>query len=305
MLRAAGRQRAGAVGNALNWTSWVRPCAWLAAAGCCWSGCGVEAPADEAVVIQFQAKAGAQSLQCGAGLQGLGTAKQSAELADLRFYVHDLALIDSAGVAVPVDLDASPWSTAATAGSARHQLALLDFEDGKGACANGSSAVHTAISGTVAAGHSWKGLQFRLGVPEALNHRDVLTAPAPLNLTSLFWSWLGGYKHLRIDLQTGPAAGWKLHLGATGCDQTAQGTVCSHPNQALIRLEKFDLATQDVVLDLAALLSETALGTEHGGCMADLDDPLCAPLLHALGLPGSATETAAPPQRVFSVAPKG
>ncbi|MBI3178713.1 MAG: metallo-mystery pair system four-Cys motif protein [Deltaproteobacteria bacterium] len=293
------------MGNALNWTSWARTCASLAAAGCCLSGCAVEAPADEAVVIQFQAKVGAQALQCATALQGLGTDKQSAELADLRFYVHDLALIDSAGVAVAVDLDASPWSTAATVGSVRHQLALLDFEDGKGACVNGSPAVHTAVSGKLTPGHTWKGLQFRLGVPEALNHRDVLTAPAPLNLTSLFWSWLGGYKHLRIDLHTGPAAGWKLHLGATDCDQTAQGTVCTHPNQALIRLENFDWATQDVVLDLAALLSDTALGTEHGGCMADLDDPLCVPLLHALGLPGYATETAAPPQRAFSAAPKG
>ncbi len=276
-----------------------------AAVGAGLAGCAAEPAADQPVVVHFQARAGAQTVACGAALTGLGSDKRDAQLQDLRFYLHDLALLDSNGAAVPVQLDASPWTTSASAGASQLQVALVDFEDGKAACANGTAGVHTAVSGLVAAGHHWKGLQFRVGVPEVLNHRDVLTAPAPLNLTAMFWSWLGGYKHLRIDLQTGPGTGWKLHLGASGCDQTAKGTVCSHPNQALIRLENFDPATQAVELDLASLLSQTELGTKHSGCMADLDDPLCLPLLHALGLPGGATVTAGPPQRVFVAAPKG
>ena len=247
--------------------------------------------------LHFQATAHGNSLHCADPPQPLGSDQQLATLADLRFYVHDFAVIDAAGTLYPAQLQAE-------AGWVLGNLALIDLEDASGACSNGSAAQHRSVQLTWSGPAQVRGVQFRLGVPENLNHADVLAAKAPLNLSGLYWSWLGGYKHLRLDLATAPAAGWKLHLGATGCDQTPKGTVCSHPNQSLIRLDDFDFGAQAVTLDLAQLLAESALGAEHGGCMADLDDPLCAPLLHALGLPASATEAAGPAQSAFVSAPR-
>lgn len=268
------------------------------------TGCESE-PADPLPqrTLTFQAVANGKPVRCGEPIVGLGKDKRTVQLADLRFYIHDVAVIDAGGAVHPLPIETpAGWVLQKQVGGKTQRVALIDFEDGSGECANGSLALNTAVAGPWTG--SARGLQFRLGVPESLNHGDALSAPAPLNLTSMFWSWINGYKHLRIDLHTGPAAGWKLHLGATGCDQTPQGTVCTHPNQPLIRLDHFDMATQAVTLDLGALLAQSQLGTEHSGCMSDLDDPLCAPLLHALGLPATATETQVSPQQVFHAAKK-
>lgn len=271
----------------------------LALSGC-WSD---EVPPGPLRTLVFQAVANGQPVRCGQPIVGLGADKRTVQVADLRFYIHDLEVIDAAGHTQPLQLDGpAGWVLQKEAGGKMQRVALIDLEDGSGECVNGSLALNAVVRGPLDA--SARGLQFRLGVPESLNHGDALSAPAPLNLTSMFWSWINGYKHLRIDLHTEPAAGWKLHLGATGCDQTTKGTVCTHPNQALIKLDDFSLATQAVTLDLTALLAQTQLGEEHTGCMSDLDDPLCAPLLHALGLPASATETVVAPQTVFRSANK-
>ena len=39
-----------------------------------------------------------------------------------------------------------------------------------------------------------------LGVPFPLNHTDITTAPAPLDLTSMDWSWQSGRKFAKIEL---------------------------------------------------------------------------------------------------------
>lgn len=259
---------------------------------------GADPPGDvQTRTLHFQATAHGKALHCADPPRPLGSDQQLASLADLRFYVHDFAVIDAAGTLYPAQLQAE-------AGWVLGNLALIDLEDGSGACSNGSAAQHRSVQLGWDGPAAVRGVQFRLGVPENLNHADVLAAKAPLNLSGLYWSWLGGYKHLRLDLATAPAAGWKLHLGATGCDQTPKGTLCSHPNQSLIRLEQFDFGTQAATLDLGKLLAQSPLGAEHGGCMADLDDPLCAPLLHALGLPAAATEAAGPAQSAFGAAPR-
>ncbi len=49
-----------------------------------------------------------------------------------------------------------------------------------------------------------KGLEFKIGVPETLNHIDPLTAVSPLNYTDMHWHWASGYKFFRAGLVTFP-----------------------------------------------------------------------------------------------------
>ncbi len=241
------------------------------------SGCG-----DEGIprTLQFAAQVGDQPFACGQTYAGLGTSGSTYEPRDLRFYVHDLRLVDEEGEEVAVALDED--------GAFQGQgVALLDFEDKSGACSNGTTQTHTAVTFT-APDRSWKGLRFRVGVPEDLNHGDASTAGAPLNVTSLFWSWQGGYKFIRLDGKTtGLATGHNFHLGSSGC--AGSPVVCSSPHQFEVSFDAFDLATEKVVFDVKNLfegsdLDANAASTPPGCQSAPNADPDCGPLFDRLGL---------------------
>lgn len=146
------------------------------------------------VAINFAAYVGNQKFVCGKSYQGVGTEKSTITPTDFRFYVSNVALIDQDGNAVPLKL--------AQDGKWQYQnTALLDFENGKSACDNGTAEINTTVVGTIPEGN-YQSLQFTLGVPKNLNHKDAAIAPSPLNLTSMWWNWQGGYKFLRVDLET-------------------------------------------------------------------------------------------------------
>ena len=112
---------------------------------------------------------------------GLGTGALAVEPKDFRFYVSRVRLVRQDDVDVPVTLDvAPPWQTA--------DVALLDFEDATGSCV-GNAETNGLVKGRVPAG-AYKGVVFDLGIPEALNHGNPATAPSPLNVMSMSWSWL-------------------------------------------------------------------------------------------------------------------
>ena len=149
------------------------------------------------VAIDFAAYVGQEEFACGESYEDIGTAGSTITPKDFRFYVSDVALIDENGEAVPLELEQDgKWQYQNTA--------LLDFEDGTSACDNGTSEMNTTIFGTVPEG-DYQSLQFTMGVPEKLNHDDAAIAPSPLNLTSMWWNWQGGYKFLRADLETDEA----------------------------------------------------------------------------------------------------
>ena len=190
------------------------------------------------------------------------------------------------GKEVPVELDQDgTWQL--------DDLALLDFEDGKGACGNCTPQVNTAVAGIVPTGHQYRGLKFTLGVPFGKNHTDLTKMPSPLNLTSMAWVWNAGRKFARIEFTTtGHPRGYMFHLGSTACTpnttRTTVPTSCLNPNRAEISLPDFDPAKDRVELDLAALLQDSDLDApakEMGpGCMSGVDDPSCEPLFSNLGL---------------------
>ena len=239
-------------------------------------------PSGSPVEVRFEAVVGATPFSCAGTFANMGTTSATWTPTDFRFYVHDVQLVPESGSPLPVTLDQD--------GTWQHQnVALLDFEDRTGTCSNGTTATNTRVVGRVAApvGTRFTGLRFKLGVPSDLNHRNQATAPSPLNLSTLFWSWQSGYKFLRIDGRT-TVPGFNIHIGSTGCtgDPMASTVACARPNRPEVTLAGFDPAQQVVVADLARLVAAANLNASTGapGCMADATDPECLAIMPTLGI---------------------
>jgi uncharacterized repeat protein (TIGR04052 family) len=235
------------------------------------AGCG---EARQPVALRFAALADGLPLACGA------PRADAAALTDLRFYIHDVVLLTAAGGETPLTLDAAaPWQTGA--------VALVDLEDGQGACETGSPATHAVVTGHAAAA-SYVGVRFTLGVPFAFNHADPALAQAPLDQTAMHWHWQAGYKFLRAGLRRGEDHSF-LHLGSTLCEgRIGAITSCAHPNRFMVTLAKFNPAADTVGIDLATLFSDTAARA----CQSEPDNVACADMFAHLGLGGR-------PQDVF------
>lgn len=269
-----------------------------------------QAQSDQEVTITFNAKVGEQDFACGESYSGLGTSETTMTPTDFRFYVSNVALIDASGNAVPLTLEQD--------GKWQYQnIALLDFENKTGPCANGTAETRNQVVGTVPPGE-YQGLQFTLGVPSELNHEDATLAPSPLNLTSMWWNWRGGYKFVRVDLdnqstamngeatkeegmsheghsqehQGHSAQGFAIHIGSTGCEaetDNQQPSSCSNPNLSTIVFDSFDREQNIVIADLANLVAQSNLETNEPdtpvGCMSSPEDGDCLSIMHQLGLP--------------------
>ncbi|MGB5265929.1 MAG: MbnP family copper-binding protein [Polyangiales bacterium] len=260
------------------------------------AGCGDDASSAQGqqdVELSFAAVVGDQPFVCGNTYENLGANDTSLELSDFRFYVQDVELKNAAGAWVPVQLEENSFENSG--------VALLDFEDGCGEL--GTPELNDSVRGTVPAG-DYDGLRFKMGVPFEINHVNSATAPSPLNLTSLFWNWQGGYKFLRIDSGQFSGTDWRMHLGSTGCegDPMAGGvTSCANGNRTEVEFAAFDAGSGTVVADFAALVEGAALDqniAEDFGCMSKPADTDCGPLFANLGLPFG--ETPGGTQQFFS-----
>jgi uncharacterized repeat protein (TIGR04052 family) len=260
----------------------------------------------KAVTINFAAKVGKQPFICSKSYSNLGTSSTTVIPKDFRLYISDLALIDASGKAIPLDLEQDgKWQD--------QNIALLDFEDKSGGCSNGTVETRTKIVGAIPPGN-YQGLQFTLGIPAQLNHADATLASSPLNLTSLWWNWRGGYKFMRLDLENQNTAlkkeerkhqqqaqkinhqrhsdrGFPIHIGSTGCQadsDTQQPSGCSNPNRSSIIFKKFNPESNVVVADVANLLTQTDLATNQKdtpiGCMSSPEDRDCLGIMNNLGL---------------------
>lgn len=253
------------------------------------------------IVLRFDAVVGDQPFSCSQTYTDIGVTKSSIRLTDVRLYVSRVRLIESDGKETPLALDQD--------GLWQHQdVALLDFEDATGACANGGTPdLRREIIGRAPAGQ-YVGVAFDLGLPFEKNHADATNAPSPLNLSRLFWSWNGGYKFARIDLSsTGQKQGWMFHLGSSNCTPEgpphAPAQSCEFINRPEIALKTFSSASDTVVLDLKALFAGANVDVNQEktarGCMSSQSDPECGPLFGALGLKFG--DRPVPAQSVFRV----
>ncbi|WP_395805827.1 MbnP family copper-binding protein [Archangium minus] len=240
------------------------------------------------IIIPFEARVGSQPFACGQTYKGLGTTGTEYQPQDFRMYLHDVRLVSDTGQEVAVSLtDDGMWQA--------KNAALLDFADKTGLCSNGTAETNARVVGKVPMGN-YRGLRFRVGLSQALNHQDVTLEPAPFGDTSLYWGWKSGYVFLRVDGRTtGLPGGYFVHLGSIDCATPPAGQPwgsagCDFPNRAEISLEGFELEKSRVVLDVAALLADSNLDVNSDtpdtslGCMSQKEDPDCAPVFKNLGL---------------------
>jgi uncharacterized repeat protein (TIGR04052 family) len=210
--------------------------------------------AEQPVTIRFQAVVGDAPLVCGREYPEVGPAKSRITPADFRFYLHDVRVVNDGGIQIPVDLDQDgQWQTG--------EIALLDFENRTGRCAQGTPEMNDTVRAKVPDGTVIRGLHFRVGVPDDRNHLFAATSPPPLNLSAMFWSWSEGYIFMRLDYYSpGAAKVFPIHMGG---DAT----------QVDVTIPEFNPATDTVVVDLAALLRNAA-----NACMGGFKSVGCKPM---------------------------
>jgi len=267
-------------------------------------------PTTRSVTLQFAAEANGQALTCDSALSGLGTSAASGKLRDFRFYVHNVRLIKADNTEVSVTLDGNEWQSSG--------VALLDFQNKSDNCGGSTKPTHTALTGNVTEG-DYVGVAFTVGLPESLNHQNQTAAASPMNIASLFWSWQAGYKFMRFDVApdggitrptdvTFAQTTFNFHLGSTDCTglpQNQEAVTCSRINRPDVRLDNFNVSTQQILLNYGALISEIDITQDISGapgCMSGLSDQECQSMFTQLGLDFTAgTPSTALTQTVFSV----
>lgn len=241
---------------------------------------GCSAPQQE-IEIPFEVRFGESPLTCDTTIEGV-------TLTDLRFYVHDIRLLTADREERELTLIDDPlWQSA--------DVALLDFESGEGRCANGTGQVNDVVRGLIPAG-DYVALEFRIGVPEHLNHADPLRADAPLNYSFMHWHWLTGYKFLRAAV-AGEDDGFWIHLGSSRCDRTSTGTTaCGAQNRPSVVLSPYIPGRDVVELDLRELVNGIDLydGTPSD-CSSGPTEKECQMPFAALGIDFSTGDTVATP----------
>jgi len=259
----------------------------------------------QSVTIRFAAKLGDRALNCGEfyDMPSLGGARVTPT--DFRFFVQEVRLVTASGREEPVSFDErAPVQT--------RDVAVIDFTDERGACAAGDTAHNTMITGKVAPG-DYTAIVFVNGVPESVNHQDIVEAKPPLHDTSTYWGWTTGYRFVlsalsvQTDDVTAADGGSVLvepgnsfvHVGAGGCaGATTSGFTCSRPNRNRIELGSFDPRTNVIVADLAKIFAGVDL-TRPIECHGP-STPRCGPAYVALGL-NPADGSARDGQDVFRV----
>ncbi|GAA6614795.1 MbnP family copper-binding protein [Scytonema sp. NUACC26] len=266
----------------------------------------VNAAQTQDIAIKFIGQVGNQPFRCGSNYN-LGKPATTVTPLDFRFYISEITLIDDNNKAIPLSLTQD--------GKWQYQnVALIDFENKTGACANGTVETRDLVVGTIPQG-KYKAIKFTLGLPDNLNHEDSTLAPSPLNLTSLWWNWQFGYKFARIDFafsaktqstsknqtQTNQhkhgekeqSNSFLIHLGSTGCQAETSSqkpiTKCSNPNTSSIILTNFDPSKNKIVVDLAKLVTNTNLSQNQPntppGCMSEPNDKDCTEIMANFGIP--------------------
>jgi uncharacterized repeat protein (TIGR04052 family) len=238
---------------------------------------------------------------CSQTYAGIGTTQTMMTPEDFRMYVHDVQLVRANGEKVPLALKADgKWQD--------DSVALLDFEDGTGACNTNSPETNVAVVGTAAQHDDYNSVEFTIGLPSDKNHLNAATAMAPLNQPAMWWSWVGGYRYLKLDVQSTGNQTWFFHLGAEACSGASSTAInCKYPDLPIISLASFKANATKVTLDLATLLADSNLDAQINGttdqvpgCMSSTGDPECPPLFNKLGLVFESNDPG-PAQTFFAV----
>ncbi len=249
------------------------------------------------ITLQFAGRINGVDASCDTDFSGVGSEESDAQVRDFRFYVSNIRLLDGDGNEVPLELEQDGvWQY--------ENLALLDFEDATGLCADtGNADLNTTVVGTVPEG-DYDGVRFDVGVPDELNHTDPNTSEPPLNVLAMNWSWLAGRKFVRFDLLVDNFPddnfGWNTHLGSQGCTNgdpdipTDPPTeACTRPQRPAIAFDTFDPDTNTLVVDAGTLLGDVDVSSNlqgAPGCMSffppdpEMQDADCADVFPNYGM---------------------
>jgi uncharacterized repeat protein (TIGR04052 family) len=214
-----------------------------------------------AMSVNFAAMVGDKEFACGTDYEGIGMDKAKVSPVDFRFYVTNVRLIrasDGKEVALTLDSDDKTQSNG---------VALLDFEDGKGMCKSGTPALNLSLRGKIA-DDTYNGIKFVIGVPHELNHKDLAALPAPLNETTLSWTW--NYGRIFLSAMGQNEKGVHLfHMGSSDCkgDVTnGEEVTCGRPFRPEYTITDFDPKKDTIIADWGALFAKSAMGGEVKGC---------------------------------------
>lgn len=251
--------------------------------------------------VHFAPLVGGQPFSCTQSYPGIGTSSSTIAPLDFRVYVSGVTLLRASGDRVPLALDED--------GKWQHDdVGYLDFEDDTGTCDTGSPATNFDLVGHAPEHADYTGLEFTVGIPADQDHLDVVTAAPPLDDPDMFWSWMGGYRYFKLDVQTTANPEFFFHVGAEQCSgHDSTGYSCNFLNLATISLPGFQAGKSEVSFDLATLFADSDLDAQEPvsdpvvGCMSSTADPECPPLYGKLGM-GFEGAPSPGPQTLFKVA---
>ncbi|MCB1308591.1 MAG: metallo-mystery pair system four-Cys motif protein [Leptospiraceae bacterium] len=219
---------------------------------------------DVSYFVEYDIVSGGQSVRCGSSFTVdkavNGSTTKTLNPYDLRFYVSNVRfLVGNSEHAVTLPDDGA-WQYG--------NVALLDFENATGNC-TGTSAMNSTIHAKIPAG-TYDGIAFDLGVSESMNQLNNGTAPSPLNINQMYWSWSLGYKFTKIEFRATDATyTTQLHLGSLDCGGDVSSNSCAKPYRSSIKIVGgFQPGFNKVTLDLNEALSgfNPSSGTRMG-CM--------------------------------------
>jgi uncharacterized repeat protein (TIGR04052 family) len=205
--------------------------------------------------------------------------QQSWRIKQLSFFLSNIQLASDSDNFSP-ELLVNPWQTQ-TLALIQPELLSCDLVETSAAEAMQSHSI-LSFSSPVNLTKDTQ-LSFDLGVPFALNHKNPLGQPSPLNVPSMFWSWRSGHKFFRLDSQT-KSQDWVFHLGSLGC--TAASSMrspqqeCVQPNRLNFQLTKQQDGTK-LILYLDRLLSGLSL-QDGDSCLFQTHHKSCDLLLSNL-----------------------
>lgn len=262
------------------------------------AGCGGNSAT---YTVTFTPLVAGAPFSCTQTYPNIGTSHTTMTPMDFRMYVHGVELVRATGERVPLALKADgKWQDASNA--------LLDFEDGTGTCMTNSPETNFTVTGTAAQHSDYQGVEFTVGLPAEMDHLNAATAMAPLNQPAMWWSWVGGYRYMRIDVASTKNQAWFFHLGAEACTGASNTAItCKYPDLARVALNGFKGSAKNVTLDLATLFADSDLDAQNDpmvdpvtGCMSSTADPECPPLFAKLGLAFESNDPG-PAQTFFAV----
>ena len=222
------------------------------------------------VEIPFEVRLNGQPVSCETSVNGIS-------LTDMRFFISNLSLFGSEGQSWPGAFEPDDtWQN--------ESVSLIDLENGRGACLNGSPETNSTIRARYSGGDI-AAISFEIAVPESLNHGDPMSAAAPLSYTPMHWHWASGYKFLRAGVERDTDS-YFLHLGSSRCEGTIGNILgCKSANRAVVAIRGFVVGRDVIVVDVGELFADVDLADgDRSECMSGPTNDACRGPLHRLGI---------------------